>query len=182
MPTGNSLLTFAKPVYYRPPFPEEPLRAATSNPWLAAVSGEAAFAGAIPDVAIRRVGVVTEVPELIGSDAWADTRLERRNEITVRIAKRLQNRASEWNEHVWAFEQFIDKHVRSAAEDALDRVGLPRELMRFVRSDLVCYWQEVNYRDIFQPGFYHSLWQLYAAGHIPCGWDESAGSGVLLYR
>jgi hypothetical protein len=182
MPTGNNLLTFPKPVYYRPPFPEETLRAAMTNPWLAAVPGEAAFTGVIPHVAIRRVGAVSEVAELIGSDAWADTRLERRNEITVRIAKRLQNRASEWNEHVQAFDQFIDKHVRSAAEDALDRVGLPRELMRFVKSDLVCYWQEINYRDIFQPGFYHSLWQLYSAGYSPCGWDESARTGVLLYR
>lgn len=81
-----------------------------------------------------------------------------------------------------AFEQFVDTRVRSAAEDALDRVGLPRELMRFIKSDLVCYWQEINYRDIFPPGFYHSLWQLYSAGHIPCGWDDSMGAGVLLYR
>jgi hypothetical protein len=179
------LLNYAKPLYYRPPFPEERLTETLTIPWFSAVTNDNAEPPTC-SLALKRVPTVTNAAESISSDSWGDFQLERRNDLTSHLAVRMQHRDSEWNKCAVAFRDYFEREIVPVLRAACQRHGLPESVLRGVGWDVVGYWQEVNYRDVRRPAFFNHLFELYRHGHLPCGWEgsdiQSGSNAIILYR
>jgi hypothetical protein len=172
-------------IHYRPPFPEVRLTETLEIPWFSAI----AMDNAEPlrgQLTLLRVNSIADALAGVATDSWADFRLERRNDLTKTIAVRLQHRDSEWNKCASAFREYFDREASALLRGALERHGLPQHILSVIAWDIICYWQEINYLDVARPGFFHGLFEVYRAGHLPCGWKgidiESASDAVVLYR
>jgi len=178
-------LRYPQTVHYRPPFPEARLTETLAIPWFAAV---------VPDntepppgqLTLSRVASAAEAVAGAITASWADFRLERRNDLTKKVAIRLRHRDSEWNTCALAFREYFDRELSSVVRASLERHSLPQHLLSVVAWDVISYWQEINYEDVSRPGFFHDLFKLYGTGHLPCGWKgtdiETATDAVILYR
>ena len=179
------LLHYAKPLHYRPPFPEERLTETLTIPWFSRVIDDDAQPPGC-SLPLKRVPTVGDAVASITGDSWADFQLERRNDLTAHLAVRMQHRDSEWNKCAVAFRDYFDREVVPALRAACQRHGLAESVLRGVTWDVVSYWQEVNYRDVRRPSFFSHLFELYRHGHLPCGWEgldiQSGSDAIILYR
>ena len=108
-----------------------------------------------------------------GSSQWEDATLEARNELTGFLAVQARDAYQQWN--------IITRQAKAEVAQPLaekfwqpyaQQHGLDANFLHSVQWDVLALCMEHAYRQQRGlPQFFHALLKVYAAGHMPCGWE-----------
>ncbi len=87
---------------------------------------------------------------------------------------------SSWNEVV----DEIRPQLESKVTRAMQLLHVPADCVKPVRNTtrwcLLKYCMECEYRDVVQIDHYHKIWEIFKAGHFPCGVERQKGKDTLM--
>ena len=121
-----------------------------------------------------------------GSIAIANAWEEGRALITVELGLNHKLEYRKWNDHVAMGHYQMEETVFAKADaviDSMPEIAADDECVPFlkgqVRWDMVAAYMEQVYSHLVPPRFYTLLFEVYEAGHYPCGWNEVWPNGKL---
>jgi hypothetical protein len=130
-----------------------------------------------PGTKWRSVGTREEMIERVVSDEWSNQRLEWSNAMRQGIP---HETILAWNDMVRSAKGrllvLIDEPVRIALESS----AIPRSVYDDVVWDLIGASMETELSQCMPNARYRGLFDVYAAGRIPCGWEDDGKGGVYL--
>lgn len=105
--------------------------------------------------------------------------LEARGRLTVALSANHRDSYRKWNDIVRIARESIDDAIIPIVSAALPSRDDAEFVLSCVQWDAMNYVMEHVYRDLITPTFYTMLYDVYAAGHFPCHWDEVWPDGRL---
>lgn len=106
------------------------------------------------------------------SDEWEDQLLDWRNEVTSFLSSNYRKRLRCWNEYGLLLDKAITPEIVEIFKKHASRVGISEDQQRLILRDLDIYGITLAYADCGLPLHYTHLFEIYQAGHCPCGVDE----------
>jgi len=119
------------------------------------------------------------VDALTQGGKWDDVQMDERNELSLYLNNRCHSEFQKWN--------FVISEAKVKYEAAFEK--LKTYLMKNNLSDAIlasCQWDTVNayaanyFLEWNPPRFYLHLFEIYRAGHFPCGWNGDWPKGKLI--
>jgi hypothetical protein len=128
-----------------------------------------------------RVGSWLDAVALCSRLEYENYLLDLRNDLSATLVRvdRKRSHAS-WNKVVLE----VRPRTRAKVADAVDSVHIPADCVKPVATVagwcLLNYCMECEYRDLVQIDHFHRIWQVFKAGHFPCGVQRRSGKQVLM--
>ena len=105
--------------------------------------------------------------------------LEARGRLTVALSAHHRNSYRQWNNFAGLARDTIEDQIIPNVTARLPAMENFDFVLDCVRWDVCHYVMEHVYGDLIRPSFYTLLYDVYAAGHFPCNWDEVWPNGRL---
>lgn len=107
---------------------------------------------------------------------WENDKLEMRNLISRKIlsaGERGKLRDQTWNDFTAMIRSKLGPILEKQIQPAAAACGLSVEpsFLAQIQWDLMSAFQEAEFVEFGTIGFYHTLWDWYEAGYLPCGYD-----------
>jgi hypothetical protein len=118
--------------------------------------------------------------ELRGSIEWGNLRLEMVNDYHEQLDKRSREKRLKWNQIVDELKETLIPFVAGKVEHVARDYRLPKGFEHSVQWDILHFCMEMEYADVYPPGFYANLASWYGKGHFPCGWQGVFPAGMLI--
>ena len=112
--------------------------------------------------------------QLFVSDAWLDARTRAQGDLTGYLAKYYYAAyGGHWNALAKQSRALLGEAVEPRILAAISSLGLARDVVPSVLTDLNRAILEISYRQLFAraPVFFEHLLEVYEAGRLPCGWE-----------
>jgi hypothetical protein len=135
---------------------------------------------------VFRLAGRSEAVASIQSNAWFDILTVAQGDLTEYLSgTNYDVYGANWNRVAAESSNVLDALVRPVIAEALVNARLPESIAEIVLLDVGRAALERFFRKRFPkaPVFFTRLLEVYAAGHLPCGWTESVHSwpaGMLL--
>lgn len=129
---------------------------------------------AIGDPSVLFVNHIDDAVLALKSDLWLDVKTEAQGRLTTFLSKNHNTHyAGYWNALAKESRHILESRLRPLLSDALDNMGLPHTVLDAVMLDVNRYVLEASYKSLFPrvPCFFQKVFLVYAAGHVPCGWE-----------
>ena len=130
-------------------------------------------------LAIQSVSDWPSAIELRGKFDSENAFLEARGRLTVALSANHRDSYRKWNDFVRSARETIDDAIIPTVSAALPSQDDAEFILSCVQWDAMNYVMEHVYSDLIPPAFYTLLYDVYAAGHFPCHWDEVWPDGRL---
>ncbi|MEK8215211.1 hypothetical protein [Paenibacillus sp. FSL L8-0463] len=111
---------------------------------------------------------------------WDNLKLEIRNNLTGTLHERWRNEYREWNTITLEAKAVLQKGVLNELKSYVSANNINYSVYESVEWDLLCVLMEYAYSDLVAPGFYFKMFDVYEAGHLPCGWKGKWPEGNVL--
>ncbi|MCY8232251.1 hypothetical protein [Priestia endophytica] len=157
---------------------EEVIHKVLQIDWLSNCGREGSLPKHLP---FSTLGNQKAVKKSIDSVKWENVRLEEVNNLTGFLAKNHSDVFNGyWNTLVMEIKHNIlpDVHVKAMAN--IVKHNLPLNILHNVEYDAVNILMVLSYREYYESKFYNMLYEVYATGHLPCGWNGKYPRGNLL--
>lgn len=120
-----------------------------------------------------RVTTLKKAARQWGSNQWEDTTLEARNLLTDFLSMRASGDYQNWNEITrQAKVEVVQPLAEKYWQPFMQQQGLDVNFLHCVQWDILALCMEHAYRQQHGlPQFFLELLKVYAAGHMPCGWE-----------
>ena len=107
------------------------------------------------------------------SSQWEDATLEARNALTGFLAVQARDAYQQWNTITrQAKAEVAQPLAEKFWQPDAQQHGLDADFLHSVQWDVLALCMEHAYRQQRGlPQFFHALLKVYAAGHMPCGWQ-----------
>ena len=105
--------------------------------------------------------------------------LEARGRLTVALSADYRDAYRKWNDFARRARAAIDDTIIPSVTSALPSQNDAEFVLSCVQWDVMNYVMEYVYSDLIPPAFYTAIYNVYAAGHFPCNWDEVWPNGRL---
>lgn len=107
------------------------------------------------------------------SSQWEDATLEARNELTGFLAVQARDAYQQWNAITrQAKAEVAQPLAEKFWQPYAQQLGLDADFLHSVQWDVLALCMEHAYRQQRGlPQFFLALLKVYAAGHMPCGWE-----------
>lgn len=114
----------------------------------------------------------------LSDDAWGDIQLEAQNQLTEWLFTHARTKYRGWN-------KLVDRHKEKVLKPLLKKLKKERRLGQVVLDsiswDVLSALMESSYLPSRHPCFFFlELLEVYAAGHLPCGWEGEWPQGGLI--
>jgi len=109
---------------------------------------------------------------------YEDFQMERCNEIGYSLSSNIE-RYKEWNNHVQDAKSILESKFQ-LIERQLGELGFGSSVISSVHWDIISYFVELAYADIFSEGYYTKLLGVYKAGLLPVGYSGEYPEGFVL--
>lgn len=113
---------------------------------------------------------------LFNSAGWADVRTEAQGDLTGYLAKNHYNAyGGHWNKLAKEAKMVVEDAALESLLSALHQKGWDNRLSGSIVLDLTRIMLERSYQARFRkaPMFFGTLFAIYQAGHLPCGWSRA---------
>ena len=157
-----------------PHFEPEFVQALHDIGWFASC-GQSLLASLVSDLSFEVVQVSTlkKAQRQWGSSQWEEATLEARNLLTDALSAQDQALHQQWN-HITrqAKAEVLQQLAEKFWQPYLQQHGLNADFLHCVQWDVLGLCMEHAFRQQGGlPQFFHALLKIYAAGHMPCGWE-----------
>jgi hypothetical protein len=135
---------------------------------------------------VKRAKSWDEAIRLVSEDPfnrdWDDMSNDVHNMISTRAAQEDQQRYnSDWNDIVRAVESHVDPLVKANLDPVLDRLRLPRVILKRFRTFFFWHFIFVAYfSEVPQASMDRTILEYYMQGHFPCGYHGEYPDGKLI--
>lgn len=116
-------------------------------------------------------------------DAWEALRNRKNGDLTAGLSVHNRDAYREWNRLIVECKQAIQNRLIYATQDFWTAEKLNPYFGQTTARDVSLAWMEASYLEAkcrVEP-FFLELFQVYEAGHFPCGWEGAFPHGKLLY-
>jgi hypothetical protein len=111
---------------------------------------------------------------------WENLQLDMSNEYRSRLAEQSKERRAKWNDIVVDLKKTLIPLVHCKIETVAREHRLPKVFEDSVQWDVLHACMEMEYADVYPPGFYANLASWYIKGHFLCGWQGIFPEGMLI--
>ena len=102
----------------------------------------------------------------IDSDDWSNTVVNKVGDMTAYITKNYRERGRDWNKIV----QYTKDNYISELDTVLKDKGIEDKSVRDdIEYNVINIIMASYYSDIYEDSFWNNLYEVYAGGHIACG-------------
>lgn len=122
-------------------------------------------------ITIQPIYSIDDCKESISSLGWENTTLEARNRLTIFLHKNNMDDYRQWNKVTDYYKENFDQLTKVIKEYA-NINGFGKEVIDDISWNILGAAMENHYLSVNKkiPIFFKYMMDVYAAGHIPCGW------------
>ena len=122
---------------------------------------------------VVQVSTLKKAQRQWGSSQWEEATLEARNLFTDALSARAQELHQQWNQITrQAKAEVLQPLAEKFWQPYMQQHGLHADFLHCVQWDVLGLCMEHAYRQQRGlPQFFHALLKVYAARHMPCGWE-----------
>ncbi len=123
---------------------------------------------------VVQVSTLKKAQRQWGSSQWEEATLEARNLFTDALSVQDQALHQQWNQITrQAKAEVLQPLVEKFWQPYMQQHGLNADFLHCVQWDVLGFCMEHAYRQQRGlPQFFHALFKVYAAGHMPSGWER----------
>ena len=129
---------------------------------------------------VHQISDRSSVRRAYSNSAWEEVTLEASNELSQYLHSHHRAEFAMWNQVTRKARDFLEKEVDGRIREAGKVFGFGQPFVDCVKWDILGALMERSYAACDPPLFFVHLFDVYSAGHFPCGWDGPWPSGSLL--
>jgi hypothetical protein len=149
-------------------------------PWLQSCGADSVLS---VEKYLRQVSSWAEA-DAVYDETWETIISHQKNAITTTLSRHYKADYQQWNQVMGQIRPEVQQRIGPWLQEAVGRAGIDVFYISVINADIDLYVMEMTYAQhgCVIPMFFRNLFNIYSAGHFPCGWGGGTfPDGYLLY-